>query len=61
MMMPAWRGTRVTCPPHRRTSSPSLFLGGLLAGEMNIIGCSANRVPWYRPGDRWRSRRQSCG
>lgn len=57
----AWRGTPVTRPPHRRTSSHSLALGGSLAGEMNIVGWSANSVPWYCPADRWRSWRQSCG
>lgn len=57
----AWRGTPVTRPPHRRTSSHSLALGGSLAGEMNIVGWSANSVPWYCPADRWCSWRQSCG
>lgn len=57
----AWRGMCVTRPPHRRTSSHSLALGGSLAGERNITGWSANRVPWYLPADKRRSRRQSCG
>lgn len=57
----AWRGTCVTRPPHRRTSSHSLALGGSLAAEINITGWSANRVPRYLPADKRRSRRQSCG
>lgn len=61
MKMAARRGTPVTRPPHRWTSSRSLALGGALAGEMNIGGCPAKRVPRYGPADKWRSRRQSCG
>lgn len=61
MKMLAWRGTCVTRPPHSTTSSPSLALGGLLAGEMNMVGWSANRVPRYCPAEDRRSWRQSCG